>query len=400
MLAAVVLLLGPPAMADTWTVDPGGGSDYTTIQAAINGASAGDTINVVAGTYQERLNVSKTLTILGAQAGVDPTASGARTNTALESIVTESGLGTPNPDVLVEIPSGVPNVVLDGFTLSGDPTNTTADTSVVRCWDDHITVSNNIIDGRYGVLYKGNDYLTADRNRFSVNKAGVAVQPNTATNIVVSDNTFGLGTSPDSDAAAVYMTGCTDVEVTGNSAEGFYAGVRGSNLTDIDVSGNTLRDNRDGVSFWGSTTFVDIEKNTITGSTRHGINIKGQDITIDCNRIANSGDCGVNIARHVIDTERVSLSGNDIYGNTNYGVCVDTANVTETVTAESNWWGDATGPTHTGNPGGVGDAVTDLVDYDPFLTSESPCAPPVPEPAGLGLLGLGLLGVVRRKKRS
>ena len=38
------------------------------------------------------------------------------------------------------------------------------------------------------------------------------------------------------------------------------------------------------------------------------------------------------------------------------------------VDAESNWWGDATGPYHpTANPGGLGDSVSDYVDFDPWL---------------------------------
>ena len=49
------------------------------------------------------------------------------------------------------------------------------------------------------------------------------------------------------------------------------------------------------------------------------------------------------------------------------------------VDAEYNWWGDATGPydgsndTGTGgwfNPGGLGDDVSDYVDYDPWAVAE------------------------------
>jgi|GEM_PF-3443400 len=38
-----------------------------------------------------------------------------------------------------------------------------------------------------------------------------------------------------------------------------------------------------------------------------------------------------------------------------------------TLNAKNNWWGDGSGPTHAGNPDGAGDAVSNNVDYDPWL---------------------------------
>ncbi len=49
----------------TIIVDAGGHGNYTTIQAAIDNASAGDTIYVWAGWYNENININKTLTIIG-----------------------------------------------------------------------------------------------------------------------------------------------------------------------------------------------------------------------------------------------------------------------------------------------------------------------------------------------
>src|SRR5688572_10768607 len=69
---------GASALALTLTVnntiacdDTDGDPAYCTIQAAVNAAAALDTIAVAAGTYVERVTVNKTLTLAGAQFGVD-----------------------------------------------------------------------------------------------------------------------------------------------------------------------------------------------------------------------------------------------------------------------------------------------------------------------------------------
>ena len=60
------------------------------------------------------------------------------------------------------------------------------------------------------------------------------------------------------------------------------------------------------------------------------------------------------------------ISYNDICDNAGFGV--RNVDVTIIVSAVSNWWGDETGPYHpTANPGGLGDTVSDYVDFDPWL---------------------------------
>lgn len=360
------------------------------VQEAID-MTVGSTVNVAAGTYAERLMITGAIELLGANAGVDPTAAGARTDPLDESILTEAGLSDPNPNVLIDLADGVSDVSIDGFTLVGDPTDGNADTSVVRCGGsagtaDNVTIANNIMDGKQVVIYKGGSNLLFDRNRVTANKNGVVCQPNTATNAVISDSAFVLGSSPAGGEDAIHLTGTVDSHVTGNTATGFIngKGVGGSGQTNLEVSGNTFTGNKDAVSFWGDTTFVNIYNNVLSDSTRYGISIKGQDIDVIGNVIHNNVDHGVNVAKHTLDTERVVVHSNGIAGNGGLGLNVDAAVAVAEVTAVSNWWGDPSGPEdlvgteEAGSPpcydpatmvnaDGTGDGVSDGVDYCPWL---------------------------------
>jgi len=62
------------------------------------------------------------------------------------------------------------------------------------------------------------------------------------------------------------------------------------------------------------------------------------------------------------------IAHNNITNNVGFGVRND--DPAELIIAESNWWGHASGPYHpTTNPGGLGDSVSDYVDYDPWMMS-------------------------------
>ncbi|MEQ8786436.1 MAG: filamentous hemagglutinin N-terminal domain-containing protein, partial [Pirellulaceae bacterium] len=363
--APAVLPLKDPTTVNVVT----GTTTQGSIAQAVEIVAAGGTVNVGAGVYTERINIGKSLSLLGAQTGVDPTPGGVRTILANESVIDISALAPTNPNVAIEVANGVDGVDISGFTLIGSPTSNFADESVIRAGGsagavDNLTVQHNIINGFTGVLSKGGDHLVVDANRFTVNKNGVAALPGAYTNLAITGNTFTPGMSLAADPAAIQMTGVTGGMIAGNTASGFARGVGGSNLHQLQISGNTFTGNNDAISIFGGSTFIDIHDNDLSGNGRYGVNIKGQDITINGNFLSGNLDSGVNIDRHVIDTERVSISNNDLSGNSILGVKVNTALVTETVDASGNWWGSSseTGVESAAN-GGSG------VDFTPFLVS-------------------------------
>src|SRR5205085_5645285 len=103
------------------------------IQRGVDAASAGNTVNVEAGTYTEAVTVNKTLTLLGAQRGVD-----ARTRGA----VPESNVNGPGGSFSL----AANNVVLDGFTVQGTTTGAPFGAGVVTSASfSGYAIRNNIV---------------------------------------------------------------------------------------------------------------------------------------------------------------------------------------------------------------------------------------------------------------
>lgn len=98
LLASIFAVTG--AQAADLCVDPGDPACYDTIQAAIDAATAGDTINVASGTYNEKLTVNKPITLQGAGSST--------------TIVDGASLGEA---ILVSISNPADDITIDGFTF-------------------------------------------------------------------------------------------------------------------------------------------------------------------------------------------------------------------------------------------------------------------------------------------
>ena len=125
-------------------------------------------------------------------------------------------------------------------------------------------------------------------------------------------------------------------------------------------------------TFWGRGILVHesstpiIQGNQIIGFEHQGSGIHvWQESTpnITENTIT---DCGNGISLHGFQSTPQEIHNNNIFGNS-WGISSDNPDIL--VDAEDNWWGDASGPYHpTENPGGIGNPVTDYVDFTPWLT--------------------------------
>jgi hypothetical protein len=88
-------------------------SEYATIQAAINASSNGDVIRVASGTYNESISISKSVTLLGANAGIHPAIGTHPTEVVgvrnAETILSKTNAIRPSAD----------NIKIDGFKFTG-----------------------------------------------------------------------------------------------------------------------------------------------------------------------------------------------------------------------------------------------------------------------------------------
>jgi conserved repeat domain/conserved repeat domain len=331
------------------------GAACLTINGAIGKASAGDTINVAAGTYNESVSVTKTLTLHGAQAGVD-----ARTRSAAESVINN----TCGP---VQIRAD--NVVLDGFTVQG---STQSDPCFLAgIWTNpgqtgtqggH-QILNNIVQNNISGIELDSTCVNSTLVQFNLlqnnNNSGPASGNAIQTN-------FGLCKATiDSNK----FTGHTNASILIN------AGIGGGDQ--LIVSNNELVGSPTTTEriVLGGVTNSSITGNTSIGSTATNGPIRlffgNNNITINSNVLRN-GIRGIKVDDIVGGFPNTNISArlNCIEGNSVAGLEVATGGHSGTLNADLNWWGSATGPTIASNPSGTGDAIIDpdaVVVYIPFL---------------------------------
>jgi hypothetical protein len=112
---------------------------------------------------------------------------------------------------------------------------------------------------------------------------------------------------------------------------------------------------------------------------------------IDSCRISNNEKVGVVVRNYAAPTVNCC----SIYGNVEFGMYAENCDI---VDAEYNWWGDSTGPYHpTQNPDGLGDTISDYIDWDPWVALQEP---KVKEPVARRQQATVLRGVLRMPEKE
>ena len=164
---------------------------FSTIQAAITAASAGATIYVCAGTYNESLSINKPLILLGAEYQSD-----ARTRSGAETVIDGTGG--------ITYASGATSGTIEGFTLNGytGGTGEVVASDVGSGW----TFTKDIVDVSNGGFYLNTNGIANPAPSSIANDKFVQATPswansgdfgqavlvwaNTGNNITIANNSF------------------------------------------------------------------------------------------------------------------------------------------------------------------------------------------------------------------
>jgi hypothetical protein len=314
-ITITLLSLKIPANAAVWYVHPD--STLNSIQAALNFCSASDTVLVGPGTYYENIQWPNTF-------GIDLVSEYGIVATIIDGSLISNVIRI---DSCSEVDS---NTAIRGFTIThGDSAegggifcgdcdgplirdnfiiaNTTM--GIWCIWSSPKIIQNYISQNEVGIGCYANFSSLISNNWVTQNNVGVSLDlssPVMINNAIIANSSYGLALT----YSGPLITGCG---ISNNLADGVY-GFHASPIMDSCI-------------------------------------------------ISNNGGHGLFFTIAYYEYPEIHYS--NITNNAGYGIMNNTSFV---VDAEYNWWGDPAGPYHpTFNPGGLGDTVSDNVNFDPWL---------------------------------
>ncbi|MCK4614375.1 MAG: right-handed parallel beta-helix repeat-containing protein, partial [Thermoplasmata archaeon] len=147
-----------------------------------------------------------------------------------------------------------------------------------------------------------------------------------------------------------------------------YNGIKLEESHDNFISGNTIEENEDSGIKLLSSTGNTISECFINDNGEEGIYIDSGSYNTSILKCTISGNAeGIRIHESFRE-EIYQIHNCTISGNIDWGIYVSWGD--KVVNATNNYWGDASGPYHSeNNSDGMGDNVTDMVIFEPWLTT-------------------------------
>ncbi len=354
-LLALVVLLGTlggvSSVSAAGPVCIAGGGCYATIQAAVDAAANGDTINIAAGMYNGTVNIEGKANLRLQGAGVGVTV--LLPNATLPWNVESYGTGR---QAAIRVVSST-NIVIDGITLDLNTVKANF-VSGLLVWNSTGTLSHSLV--------KNNQVSDAAGGYYELGMAVKAVAPYTNTSRVaftITDNTF-----QDVGRVAINMHGWINMTIARNTfmkspgAADFGYGVELGSVSIGSITNNVfhgfntaaLSDNSDSAGIYIESAFTDagdsfpvvspdvVAKNVIVTNNEMYDNQYGAwlgndyeglvgnvhtTVTFNNNKVHNNTGAGI----HISDVNKssgasftVTGSGNQITNNTGPGYQIST----------------------------------------------------------------------------
>jgi parallel beta-helix repeat protein len=291
------------------------------IQDAIDAASAGDTINVVTGTYNGFEVTKDDLTIQGPTNAV---VSGA----------------APGQDAVVYIGTDVDSATIQGLTIDAAGVTIGIEATESGTYSSIAVLGSTIKDFK---------------------KGGIVVQYASA--VQLEDNS--ISTTDHSQAPNGIQIGYVGA-TTGTTGTVNDNQISGCHWDSYDPETQTYEEE------WTGSGILVIDTNSaleISDNEVHSCDV-GMDIESGTPTTITNNNVHDNSYGFVLWNAAPTINHNNIYQNALCGVYCAAGGSFSTVDAEENWWGDASGPSDVGY--GTGDAVSSNVDYDPWLDAPYP----------------------------
>ena len=304
-------------------------ADYTSIQAAVDAASAGDTILVARGTYIEQVIVpeDKDDLTIRSQAPRQAVIQATDTLTGANAIVTVDGAD---------------GVTLRGFTITGPAVTANSLTAGVAIVDGgSATIRDNVITGirndpldgvqtGIGIIVDGFDAETTaviqNNTITDYQKGGIVVFGDEASATVTGNTVVGAGPTDLIAQNGIQVSDGADAVVSDNRVSGnvytgadvVATGIYVDTAGDVSVIDNRVFENQNGMLILNQD-FILVAGNRVTDNTRDGIDIGSVNggLLID-NRVEDNGLDGVVLS----DVTNLGMNGNRIRNNAGYGLAI------------------------------------------------------------------------------